>query len=68
MQPAAAAPVLAAGRSAPRCSATVFGHRLFGPMEGHAEGMPRHYDRHAWVWLDNPAGTWSDFTPDVSCP
>ena len=46
----------------------VFGHRLFGPMEGHAPGMPRHYDRHAWVWLDNPAGTWSDFNPRVTCP
>lgn len=46
----------------------VFGHRLFGPMEGHGPDMPRHYDRHAWIWLDNPAGTWSDYNPEVTCP
>lgn len=46
----------------------VFGHRLFGPMKGHAPGMPVHYDRHAWIWLDNPTGTWSDFNPRVHCP
>jgi hypothetical protein len=46
----------------------IFGHRLFGPMEGHGPGMPRHYDRHAWIWLDNPAGLWSDYNPAVSCP
>ncbi len=27
------------------------------------------YVLHAWIWQDNPAGTYSDFNPDVSpCP
>ena len=46
----------------------VFGHRFDGPMEGHTPGMPRHYDLHAWIWLDNPAGTWSEWNPAVRCP
>lgn len=45
----------------------VFGHVLRGPMEGHEDGMPRHYDRHAWVWEVNPSGTWEDWNRNISC-
>jgi hypothetical protein len=39
-----------------------------GPMLGHEPGMPIHYDLHAWVWKHNPAGTFAQYNPRVSCP
>lgn len=47
---------------------TLFGTTFNGPMDGHAPGMPRHYDLHAWVWRNNPTGIFSDWNPKVSCP
>lgn len=47
---------------------TVFGLPLEGPMEGHESGMPVHYDRHAWAWLDNPAGEFATWNARVVCP
>jgi hypothetical protein len=38
-----------------------------GPMVGHEPGMPVHFDLHAWIWKDNPAGTFTAWNPDVSC-
>jgi hypothetical protein len=26
-----------------------------------------HYDRHVWVYRDNPAGMYAQFNPNVSC-
>jgi hypothetical protein len=46
----------------------LFGRGFDGPMEGHAPGMPVHYDLHAWVWKRNPAGTFAQFNPRVHCP
>jgi hypothetical protein len=46
----------------------LFGRGLDGPMEGHEPGMPVHYDLHAWIWKRNPAGTFAQFNPRVSCP
>jgi hypothetical protein len=46
----------------------LFGRGFDGPMEGHAPGMPVHYDLHAWVWKHNPAGTFAQFNPRASCP
>ena len=46
----------------------VLGHAMEGPMNGHEPGMPVHYDRHAWAWLDNPAGGFTAFNPRVVCP
>jgi hypothetical protein len=45
----------------------LLGHDFDGPMEGHGGGMPRHYDLHVWVWKHNPAGTFEEFNPAVSC-
>lgn len=39
-----------------------------GPTLGHEPGMPIHHDLHAWVWKHNPAGTFAQFNPRVSCP
>ena len=30
--------------------------------------LPAFYALHAWVWKDNPSGTYANFNPDVSCP
>jgi hypothetical protein len=47
---------------------TVLGQPFEGPMDGHAPGMPRHYDKHLWIWADNPAGAWAPWNPALSCP
>lgn len=38
-----------------------------GPMPGHEPGEPVHYDLHAWVWKNNPAGMFAGFNPAASC-
>ncbi len=45
----------------------VMGIPLHGPMPGHEEGMPEHYDLHAWIWQPNPNGMFADFNPNVTC-
>ena len=52
-----------AGAMAP----ALYGHTFDGPMPGHHPGMGTHYDLHVWVWQANPAGTFTQFNPDVSC-
>lgn len=46
---------------------TLFDRPFDGPMEGHTPGMPRHYDEHAWLWQDNPAGTLEPYNTAGSC-
>jgi hypothetical protein len=31
-------------------------------------GLPDFYALHAWVWKDNPHGTYRPWNPDVHCP
>lgn len=45
----------------------VHGVPLDGPMAGHDEGMPWHYDLHVWVWKHNPAGMTAPWNPTVDC-
>lgn len=45
----------------------LFGHAFDGPMEGHAPGMPVHYDLHVWLWKKNPSGMFAPFNPTVAC-
>lgn len=47
---------------------SLFGHPFDGPMPGHSDDMPVHYDLHAWVFEHNPAGTLAPWNPAVSCP
>lgn len=47
---------------------SVLGHVFDGPMAGHEEGMPWHYDLHAWIWEPNPSGDFAPFNPNLSCP
>lgn len=46
---------------------TLFGQEFDGPMPGHVAGMPIHFDLHAWIWMDNPAGTFESWNPAVTC-
>jgi hypothetical protein len=46
---------------------SVLGQTFNGPMAGHDPGKPWHYDLHAWIWQANPAGTFAQFNPKVSC-
>jgi hypothetical protein len=48
---------------------SLFGEFAFnGPMVGHEEGMPIHYDLHVWLYRHNPAGQVAPWNPRVSCP
>jgi hypothetical protein len=31
-------------------------------------GLDPIYERHVWLWQDNPAGMFEDFNPAISCP
>lgn len=47
---------------------SMFGAAFDGPMPGHAEGMPVHYDLHAYLWQGNPDGVLATFNWNVTCP
>ena len=32
-----------------------------------AHGFEPHYDRHVWLYRDNPSGMFAQFNPNVSC-
>ena len=55
----------------PAASATrvpsLFGRPFDGPMPGHAPGQPEHYDLHVWLFIDNPAGLYAPYDPELSC-
>ncbi len=38
-----------------------------GPMIGHEDGEPIHYDLHAWLFTPNPAGLLAPYNPAVHC-
>jgi hypothetical protein len=46
---------------------TVLGRPFDGPMAGHSEGMPWHYDLHLWIWKNNPSGVATAWNPALSC-
>jgi hypothetical protein len=46
----------------------LFGVPFDGPMHGHNPEMPKHYDLHAWLYRDNPAGLFAMWNPAVKCP
>ena len=53
--------VVAAGQPTPE----LFGRALDGPMVH--EGLPPHFELHAWVWHGNEAGMFAEFDPALSC-
>ncbi len=46
---------------------SLLGRTFDGPMAGHNPQMPWHYDLHAWVIENNPAGVFSQWNPSISC-
>ena len=38
-----------------------------GPMLGHEDGEPIHYDLHAWLFVANPSGVLAPYNPKVTC-
>ncbi len=47
---------------------TMFGKAFDGPMPGHTDGMPVHYDLHAYLWHGNSDGVLATFNHKVECP
>jgi hypothetical protein len=46
----------------------LFGHRFNFTPDGNRFGLPAYFSLHAWLWYDNPAGTYQMFNPKVHCP
>jgi hypothetical protein len=46
----------------------LFGTTFDGPMPSPEPGVPPHYALHVWVWQANPAGIFTPFNPNISCP
>jgi hypothetical protein len=46
----------------------LFGTPFDGPMPGHDEGQPIHYDLHVWAWDHNPNGALAPWNPALGCP
>ena len=60
--------VLAADWDKTHTSAPELNGQLFHYFEApNRFGLPAFYTLHVWAWKDNPAGTFSNWNPDVSC-
>ena len=46
---------------------SLFGQKFMTTEAGNRYGLPAFYSLHAWVWKDNPTGTYSMWNPVVSC-
>jgi hypothetical protein len=51
------------GQGAPELNGQLF-HYFEAP---NRFGLPAFYTLHVWAWKDNPAGTFTNWNPDVSC-
>ena len=51
------------GAATPR----VLGTDLRPVGEGNRYGLPRFYQRHAWIWAPNPLGVFEDWNSRVTC-
>ena len=45
----------------------LFGHEFNFTDAPNRYGLPPFYSLHAWVWKDNPAGTFEMWNPSVHC-
>ncbi len=60
--------VLAADWDQTHTSAPELNGQLFHYFEApNRFGLPAFYTLHVWAWKDNPAGTFTNWNPDVSC-
>jgi hypothetical protein len=46
----------------------LFGRKLDFTPSPNRYGLPAFYSLHAWVWKQNPAGTFAMWNPRVKCP
>jgi hypothetical protein len=51
-----------------RSRPALFGRRFDLTGSPNRYGLPPFYSLHAWVWKDNPAGTFAMWNPRVHCP
>jgi hypothetical protein len=56
----------AKGANAPAPS--LFGKPFLLSPEPNRFGIPAFYALHAWVWKDNPTGTFQPWNPKIKCP
>jgi len=45
----------------------LFGQKFMLTPAGNRYGLPAFYSLHAWVWKDNPGGTFAMWNPTVHC-
>jgi hypothetical protein len=45
----------------------LFGQHFMLTPDGNRFGLPAFYSLHAWIWQNNPTGTFSMWNPTVSC-
>ena len=50
-----------------RLPPALFGHRFDFTASPNRYGLPPFYSLHAWVWKNNPAGTYAMWNPRVDC-
>jgi hypothetical protein len=46
----------------------LFGQMFMLTTAPNRFGLPPFYSLHAWVWKNNPSGTFSMWNPTVHCP
>ncbi len=51
----------------PGTTPTVLGHSLTAVGAPNRYGLPPFYQRHVWLWQNNPSGMYEDWNPKVSC-
>jgi len=47
---------------------SLFGHTFNFTKAPNRFGLPPFFSLHAWLWYDNPAGTFQMWNPKVHCP
>jgi len=55
------------GYGVPQAPPWLFGHEFNFTDAPNRYGLPPFYSLHAWVWKDNPAGTFEMWNPGVNC-
>lgn len=54
--------------SSPPPAPSVFGQKFDGPKPSTRPGSTPQYDRHVWLWHNNPSGLFADYNPTLKCP
>jgi hypothetical protein len=58
----------AAGDAQHTAPPSLFGQQLSLTASPNRYGLPPFCSLHAWTWMNNPAGTFAMWNPNVSCP